>query len=137
MISKITDTTQWAKVEPKENQTLVTEDSKEIQNKCNNIIAKKELCFSSFVANNWMHINALENKHLLSLNKRGTALWLSSDGSFFFRRSPTDSIKKLEQSKMKTVLCNVLDLENINLFNSSKDELIDIKPLNVVLRKGD
>ena len=128
MACNVEDKTEWAEVETQQkNQTLITEDSKEVSDKNNHIIAKNGTNYIAFKHNNWMHSNALENKHLSLLNKKGAGLWISSDGSFFFRRSPTDRIKKLEQSKMKTVLCNVLDLENINLFTSSKDEVIDIK----------
>ena len=125
MACEIEDRTRRAKLQ--ENQTLETEDSQEISNKDNHIISKSGLDYSKFEHNNWMRPNAIENKKLLALNQKGGSLWISPDGNFFSRRSPNDKIKKLEPSKMKTVLCNILDLENINLFTSSKDEVIDIK----------
>jgi len=131
MACEIEDKTPWAK--PQENLMLVTEDSQEVSNKDNHIIAKNGLDYSQFNHNNWMHPNAVENKNLLALNKKGASIWISSGGNFYFRRSPSDTIQKLEQTKIKNVLCNILDLENINLFTRVKDEVIDIKRNELVM----
>ena len=134
MACEIEDRTRWTK--PQENPMLITEDSKEISNKDNHIISKSGLDYSKFEHNNWMHQNALENKHILALNKKGAGIWISSSGNFYFRRSPNDMIQKLEQTKIKNVLCNILNLENINLFSSNKDEVIDIKRNELVMAEG-
>ncbi len=134
MACETEDRTRWKKLQ--ENTTLATEDSQEISNKDNHIISKSSLDYSKFEHNNWMHQNALENKHILALNKKGAGFWISSSGNFYFRRSPNDTIQKLEQTKIKNVLCNILNLENINLFSSSKDEAIDIKRNELVMAEG-
>jgi len=128
MVSKIKNLTEWdIEGEVQENPTLQTDDSHKTSVKSNSdIIVKKEPYFSSFIANNWLNVNAKENKVLQELFKRGGAIWLSPDGSFHFRRSPEDSIRKLEPTKMKNVLCNMLDRDNLNIF-TAKDEAIDIR----------
>ncbi len=127
MACKIEDGTPWGKVEPQENQTQETEDSKEDSDKNNHIIAKKQPDFSNFEENNWIRQTAKENKVLQELNKKGGAVWVSPDGSFKFRRSIDDTIRKLEPAKMKMVLCNTLDRDNLNIFSAKEDAFVDIK----------
>jgi len=128
MACEIEDETRYAKMIPTKNPKLATGDFKEENLKKDTpIISDNDGKGNGFVRNNWLHQNAHENKTLLQLKKTGAALWISSDGNFYYRRSQNDTIKKLEPTKMKTVLCATLNRENINVFNSTKDESIDIK----------
>ena len=123
MACEIEDNTRWAK--PQENQMLVTEDSQKVLHNSNSKIIAKS---TTFTVNNWLRDNAKDNKALKELESRGAAVWISTDGNFFFRpKNDNGAIKKLEPTKMKTVLSNMLDRENINIFTASKDEMIDIK----------
>jgi len=123
MACEIEDSTSWAK--PQENQTLVTADSQEVlHNNDSSIIAK----FATFTDNNWLRDNAKGNMILEELMSRNVAVWLSTDGSFYFRpQNNNGAIKKLDPSKIKTVLSNILDRENLNIFTAKKDEEVDIK----------
>ncbi len=127
MNSKINDLTRYDKSQ--ENRMLDTDDSQEIlNNNDSHIIAENDLFGGKFMTNNWIRDNAKENKTLLALYQKGAAVWISTDGNFYFR--PTNdntAIKKLEPTKMKTVLCNILDKEDIVIFKGGKDESIDIK----------
>jgi hypothetical protein len=124
MNSKINDLTQYANTQ--ENRQLDTKDSQEVSSKSDShIIAKKQHDFSSFKVNNWRRMSAQDNKVLEELDKLGAAIWLSPEGTFYFRRSFEDTLRKLEPTKMKTVLCNILDRDNLNIF-TAKDESIDI-----------
>ena len=123
MACEIEDRTKWAK--PPENRTLVTEDSRKVSNKSGSDIIPNG---GRFVTNNWLRENARDNKTLKELESRGAAVWISTDGNFYFRPvNENGAIKKLEPSKMKTVLSNMLDREDIHIFSAKKDELIDIK----------
>ncbi len=89
--------------------------------------------FSNFKSNNWVRIDKDIPPLISQIQSLGAAFWLDHGGNFYFRRSESDEIKKLEPSKAKIVLSNMLDIEKINIFKASKDETIDIKGNDVIL----
>lgn len=127
MACKIEDKTRWAKDEPQENLTLETKDSSEVSKNNSHIIAQNVPDFASFKVNNWIRQTENDNQILKDLYDKGSSIWLSPDGTFRFRRTKNGEIKKLEPTKMKTVLCNILDRENLNIFTAREGATVDIK----------
>ena len=84
--------------------------------------------FKGFEVNNWIRRDIELSSVLAELDKIGAAIWMDHSGNFYFRRSVSDEIKKLEASKLKNILCNMTDRESMNIFKAPKDETVDIKP---------
>ena len=84
--------------------------------------------FSDFLVNNWIKRDGKVPPVLAELDKVGAAFWMDHSGIFSFRRSVSDEIKKIEASKLKNILCNMIDRESMNIFKAPKDETVDIKP---------
>ena len=104
--------------------------AKPVNNQNSSCISKD---FSKFESNNWIRTDKEVSPLISQMKSRGAAFWLDHGGDFYFRRSESDEIKKLDPAKAKNVICSILDREDINIFKASKNENVDIKRNDILM----
>ncbi|WP_187647234.1 primase-helicase family protein [Nitrosophilus labii] len=114
------------KVKTLEAQEKNLEPVSEISEATNDIVTQKRPNYKEFKANNWIKKDNVEI--LNELDKKGSAIWLKSDGSLAYRLDKDGQIESAEATKAKIVLSNILD-KNISIFTSKAD----INPTDLIL----
>jgi len=86
-----------------------------------------------FNPNNWISINAKNNKVIKSLNSKGASIWLAKDGEIWLRTDPNEIPVKAPASRAKLVLGNMIG-EKIKIISGGKeDDPVDISELDLLL----
>ena len=119
---KVEIATQGESVAGDNVKTIIPEETRDI---------KYDLLW--FKDNNWISINAKNNKAIKSLDSRGASIWLAKDGEIWLRINPNETPVKAPASRAKLVLGNMIGKKVKIISGGKEDDPVDISELDLLL----